>query len=54
MKTSVELSLLAIVGILALAFALYYWAVVLNGFDSKEEKEYFEELFKKINKQQEQ
>ena len=55
MKTAVVLSLLVIIGIVALSFAIYYWAVVLNGFDSKEEKEYIEELFKKIiNKQQEQ
>jgi hypothetical protein len=54
MKTAVVLSLLVIIGIVALSFAIYYWAVVLNGFDSKEEKEYVEELFKKIiNKQQE-
>jgi hypothetical protein len=52
MKTAVVLSLLAIIGIVALSFAIYYWAVVLNGFDSKEEKEYTEKLFKSLHDKQ--
>ena len=52
MKTAVVLSLLVIIGIVALSFAIYYWVVVLNGHDSKEEKEYTEKLFKSLHNKQ--
>jgi len=51
-ESAVVLSLLVIVAIVALAIATYNWVVVLNGHDSKEEKEYTEKVFKRLHDKQ--
>lgn len=51
-ESAVVLSLLVIVAIVALGIATYNWVVVLNGHDSKEEKEYTEKVFKRLHDKQ--
>lgn len=43
------LSLLAIVALVA---SVYHWVVILNGYESKKEKESWEELWKNLHDKQ--
>lgn len=46
------LLVLSLLSIVALVASVYYWVVILNGYESKKEKEYWEELWKKLHDKQ--
>ncbi len=44
--------LLVLLAIIVLVASAYHWIFILNGHDSKEEKEYTEKLFKSFHDKQ--